>query len=45
MVGTDYPFVSSAAIAANLRNTGLTPLEMAGVDRSNAARIYPYLAS
>jgi predicted TIM-barrel fold metal-dependent hydrolase len=43
LFGTDYPFVSSSTIAAGLRNTGLTPQEMAGVDRGNAARIYPAL--
>jgi predicted TIM-barrel fold metal-dependent hydrolase len=42
--GTDFPFGSSAGIAAAMRNTGLNAQEMAGVDRGNAARIFPTLA-
>jgi predicted TIM-barrel fold metal-dependent hydrolase len=43
LFGTDFPFVTASAIAAGMRNTGLTAQEMAGVDRLNAERIYPYL--
>ena len=45
LFGTDFPFGSAGAIAAAMRNTGLTEAEMAGVDRLNAERIYPYLRS
>jgi 6-methylsalicylate decarboxylase len=41
LFGTDYPFGASANIANALRDTGLTPDEARGVDRLNAARIYP----
>ena len=43
LFGTDFPFVTSAGIAAGLRNTGLDAKEMAGVDRFNAERLFPQL--
>lgn len=45
LFGTDFPFVSSSTIAAGLRNTGLTPQEMAALERGNAEGIYAYLRS
>ncbi len=42
--GTDFPFGSSANIAAGLQNCGFTADELRGIDRGNAARILPKYA-
>ena len=42
LFGTDFPFGSSATVAAGLRATGLfTPAELDSIERGNAARIMP----
>jgi predicted TIM-barrel fold metal-dependent hydrolase len=40
--GTDFPFLTAAATAAELRETGLfSPADLAAIDRGNAATLLP----
>jgi predicted TIM-barrel fold metal-dependent hydrolase len=42
--GTDYPFGSSAAVAAGLRQSGLfTADDLMSIERGNAVRLIPRL--